>query len=86
LTPRQCLNRTNLEKSSNSAAIAASAVSLGGMKTVPVDWRARILAAYDAGDATREMVAARFRVSLGMVKKLLQQGSVLRVQQKGGSW
>lgn len=38
-----------------------------------MDLRERILGAYDAGDATREMVAGRFRVSLGMVKKLIQQ-------------
>jgi len=44
-----------------------------GMKTLSLDLRERIVAAYDAGDATREMVAGRFRVSLGMVKKLLQQ-------------
>ena len=43
------------------------------MKTLSLDLRERILAAYDAKDSTREMVAARFRVSLGMVKKLLQQ-------------
>jgi transposase len=43
------------------------------MKTLSLDLRERILAAYDAKAATREMVAARFRVSLGMVKKLLQQ-------------
>jgi transposase len=43
------------------------------MKTLSLDLRERIVAAYDAGDATRETVAARFRVSLGMVKKLLQQ-------------
>ena len=43
------------------------------MKTLSLDLRERILAAYDAGDATREMVAGRFRVSLGMVKKLLAQ-------------
>jgi len=43
------------------------------MKTLSLDFRERILAAYDAGDATREMVAIRFRVSVGMVKKLLQQ-------------
>ena len=42
-------------------------------KTLSLDLRERIVAAYDAGDCTREMVAARFRVSLGMVKKLLQQ-------------
>ena len=43
------------------------------MKTLSLDLRERILAAYDGGDATREMVAARFRVSVGLVKKLLQQ-------------
>ena len=43
------------------------------MKTLSMDLRERIVAAYDAQDATRAMVAARFRVSLGMVKKLLQQ-------------
>lgn len=44
-----------------------------GMKTLSLDLRERIVAAYDAGDATRETVAGRFRVSVGMVKKLLQQ-------------
>lgn len=43
------------------------------MATFSLDLRTRILAAYDAGEGTRETVAARFRVSLGMVKKLLQQ-------------
>jgi transposase len=43
------------------------------MATLSLDLRTRILAAYDAGEGTRETVAARFRVSLGMVKKLLQQ-------------
>ena len=38
-----------------------------------MDLRERILAAYDEGDDTRQGVAKRFRVSLGMVKKLLQQ-------------
>lgn len=38
-----------------------------------MDLRQRILKAYDRGDATREQVANRFEVSLGMVKKLLQQ-------------
>ncbi len=31
------------------------------------------MASYDKGDATRDQIAARFGVSLGMVKKLLQQ-------------
>lgn len=43
------------------------------MKTISLDLRERILAAYDDAEGTREEVARRFRVSLGMVKKLLQQ-------------
>lgn len=43
------------------------------MKTISLDLRERILAAYDQNAGTREEVAARFRVSLGLVKKLLQQ-------------
>jgi transposase len=42
-------------------------------RTISLDLRERVLAAYDAGEGTREDVARRFRVSLGMVKKLLQQ-------------
>ena len=44
-----------------------------GVKTISLDLRERILAAYDDGEGTRAEVARRFRVSLGMVKKLLQQ-------------
>ena len=43
------------------------------MRTISLDLRERILDAYDAREGTREEVARRFRVSLGMVKKLLQQ-------------
>ncbi len=43
------------------------------MKTISLDLRERILATYDQGEDTRETVARRFRVSVGMVKKLLQQ-------------
>ena len=43
------------------------------MATISVDLRQRILKAYDRGEATREQVARRFEVSLGMVKKLLHQ-------------
>ena len=43
------------------------------VKTLSLDLRERILAAYDQKEGTREEVAHRFRVSLGMVKKLLQQ-------------
>jgi transposase len=38
-----------------------------------LDLRERIVAAYDAEEGTRDEVAARFKVSLGMVKKLLAQ-------------
>ena len=38
-----------------------------------MDLRERILAAYDRGEGTREQVAMRFDVSLGFVKKLIQQ-------------
>lgn len=43
------------------------------MATLSTDIRERIVAAYDRGDVTRQQVAERFDVSLGMVKKLLQQ-------------
>ena len=43
------------------------------MKTLSLDLRQRVVAAYDVGKGTRQAVADRFRVSLGMVKKLLQQ-------------
>lgn len=43
------------------------------MRTISLDLRERILAAYDNGEGTRPEIAHRFRVSLGMVKKLLQQ-------------
>jgi transposase len=42
-------------------------------RTISLDLRERILAAYDAEEGTREDTARRFRVSLGMVKKLIQQ-------------
>jgi transposase len=42
-------------------------------KTVSLDLRERILASYDNDEGTRPEIARRFRVSLGMVKKLLQQ-------------
>ena len=43
------------------------------MRTLSLDLRERILAAYDSDEGTRPEIAHRFRVSLGMVKKLLQQ-------------
>ena len=43
------------------------------MRTTSLDLRERIVASYDNNEGTRAEVANRFRVSLGMVKKLLQQ-------------
>lgn len=43
------------------------------MRTTSLDLRERILAAYDHDEGTRPEIARRFRVSLGLVKKLLQQ-------------
>jgi transposase len=38
-----------------------------------LDLRERILSSYDQKEGTREEIARRYRVSLGLVKKLLQQ-------------
>jgi transposase len=43
------------------------------MRTLSLDLRQRIIDSYDQEEGTRAEVALRFRVSLGMVKKLLQQ-------------
>ena len=43
------------------------------MRTLSLDLRERILTSYDQQEGTRDQVAHRYRVSLGMVKKLLQQ-------------
>lgn len=43
------------------------------MRTTSLDLRERILASYDKQEGTREEMADRFKVSLGLVKKLLQQ-------------
>jgi transposase len=43
------------------------------MRTLSLDLRERILASYDHREGTRQQVAQRYQVSLGMVKKLLQQ-------------
>lgn len=42
-------------------------------RPISLDLRQRILASYDQNEGNREEIARRFRVSLGMVKKLLQQ-------------
>ncbi len=43
------------------------------MRTLSLDLRERIVAACDGQEGTREEIGRRFRVSLGMVKKLLAQ-------------
>ena len=43
------------------------------MRTISLDLRERILGSYDNKEGTRAETARRFRVSLGLVKKLLQQ-------------
>src|SRR5437667_2165497 len=43
------------------------------MLTLSLYLRDRILASYDNAEGTRDQIASRYRVSLGMVKKLLQQ-------------
>ena len=43
------------------------------MRTLSLDLRERIVASYDHKEGTRDQIAHRYRVSLGMVKKLLQQ-------------
>ncbi len=44
-------------------------------KPISLDLRERIVAAYQDREGTREEVAKRFKVSVGMVKKLLAQKS-----------
>ena len=43
------------------------------MRMISMDLRQRILASYDQREGTREEIARRYKVSLGMVKKLLQR-------------
>ena len=45
----------------------------GMKKPISLDLRERIVGAYDAQEGTREEVAKRFKVSVGLVKKLLAQ-------------
>ncbi|WP_337177712.1 IS630 transposase-related protein [Paludisphaera sp.] len=43
------------------------------MRAYSTDLRERVVAACDAGDATREQVAARFSVSVTWIRKLIRQ-------------
>lgn len=58
------------------------------MKAYSIDLRERVVAASDAGDATREQVAARFSVSVPWIRKLLRRrretGSIAPKPRGGG--
>ena len=58
------------------------------MRAFSTDLRERIVAAYDQGGSTQPQVAARFGVSLGLVKKLLSQrrrtGQIAPLGHRGG--
>ena len=43
------------------------------MRAYSNDLRGRVVAACDAGDATREQIAARFSVSISWIRKLLKR-------------
>ena len=43
------------------------------MKAYSTDLRERVVAACDAGDATREQIADRFSVSVAWIRKLIRQ-------------
>lgn len=58
------------------------------MKAYSIDLRERVVAACDAGGATREQIAARFLVSVPWVRKLLRRrretGSIAPKPRGGG--
>jgi transposase len=58
------------------------------MRAYSSDLRERVVAACDAGDATREQVAARFAVSVTWIRKLIRQrretGSIAPKPHGGG--
>jgi transposase len=58
------------------------------MRAYSIDLRERVVAACDAGDATREQVAQRFSVSVPWIRKLLRQrretGSIAPRPRGGG--
>ncbi len=58
------------------------------MRAYSTDLRERVVAACDAGDGTREQIAARFSVSVAWIRKLLRQrretGSIAPKPRGGG--
>jgi transposase len=58
------------------------------MRAYSTDLRDRVVAACDAGDATREQIASRFSVSVAWIRKLMRQrretGSVAPLPHGGG--
>ena len=59
------------------------------MKASSTDLRERVIAACDAGDATREQIATRFSVSIAWIRKLVRQrretGSIATKPRGGGA-
>jgi len=60
--------------------------SMRNRRTISLDLRERILEAYGEGETTRNQVAYRFRVFLGMVKKLLHNGVTVGTSERGITW
>ena len=58
------------------------------MRPYSTDLRERVVAACDAGDATREQIAERFSVSVAWIRRLLQRrretGSIAPLPRGGG--
>lgn len=58
------------------------------MKAYSIDLRERVVAACDAREGTREQIAARFRVSVAWIRKLMRQrrqtGSIEPLPHGGG--
>ena len=58
------------------------------MKAYSIDLRERVVAACDAGDGTREQIAAQFSVSVAWIRKLMRQrretGSIAPRPRGGG--
>jgi|SRR5690349_15576740 transposase len=58
------------------------------MRAYSIDLRERVVAACDAGDATREQIAARFAVSVAWIRELVRQrrqtGSIAPRRRGGG--
>ena len=63
--------KSGLERFNNNCSHCVGVWQALVMRATSPDLRERILAAYDNEEGTRPEIAHRFRVSLGLVKKLL---------------